>query len=463
MKTQQRSSEALFTLTGTPPIGSVLSLALQHLVAMIVGCVTPSIIVANAAGMPASDKVILIQAALVVSAISTLLQVIPIGGKRFRFGSGLPVIMGISFAYVSTMQGIVTQDPARGVARIAGAMVVGGIIAFLIGIFIKPIRKLFPPLITGTVVFTVGLSLYRTAVHYMAGGTANTYQLVVETQGKTEALVYGSWQNWLVAIITLIVVVALNHYAKSILKLASILVGMVVGYIVAACFGMVSFADVASSGWVAAPQFLPFGIEFNAGACLSIGILFAINSIQAIGDFTATTTGGLDRVPTDTELQGGIVCYGVTNALAAFFGGLPTATYSQNVGIVATTKVVNRLIFLVTAGFMLLAGLVPKFSALLTTIPQCVLGGATITVFASIAMTGMRLLITDNGGITARGWSIVGLSVALGVGISQAPDALAQLNPTLALAFGSSPMVVTTIAAIILNLILPKDKKPAAQ
>ena len=463
MKTQQRSSEALFTLTGTPPIGSVLSLALQHLVAMIVGCVTPSIIVANAAGMPASDKVILIQAALVVSAISTLLQVIPIGGKRFRFGSGLPVIMGISFAYVSTMQGIVTQDPARGVARIAGAMVVGGIIAFLIGIFIKPIRKLFPPLITGTVVFTVGLSLYRTAVNYMAGGTANTYQLVVETQGKTEALVYGSWQNWLVAIITLIVVVALNHYAKGILKLASILVGMVVGYIVAACFGMVSFADVASSGWVAAPQFLPFGIEFNAGACLSIGILFAINSIQAIGDFTATTTGGLDRVPTDTELQGGIVCYGVTNALASLFGGLPTATYSQNVGIVATTKVVNRLIFILTAGFMLLAGLVPKFSALLTTIPQCVLGGATITVFASIAMTGMRLLITDNGGITARGWSIVGLSVALGVGISQAPDALAQLSPTLALAFGSSPMVVTTIAAIILNLILPKDKKPAAQ
>lgn len=463
MKTQHRSSEALFTLTGTPPIGSVLSLALQHLVAMIVGCVTPSIIVANAAGMAASDKVILIQAALVVSAISTLLQVIPIGGKRFRFGSGLPVIMGISFAYVSTMQGIVTQDPTRGVARIAGAMVVGGIVAFLIGIFIKPIRKLFPPLITGTVVFTVGLSLYRTAVNYMAGGTANTYQLVVETQGKTEALVYGSWQNWLVAIITLIVVVALNHYAKGILKLASILVGMVVGYIVAACFGMVSFADVASSGWVAAPQFLPFGIEFNAGACLSIGILFAINSIQAIGDFTATTTGGLDRVPTDTELQGGIVCYGVTNALASLFGGLPTATYSQNVGIVATTKVVNRLIFVITAGFMLLAGLVPKFSALLTTIPQCVLGGATITVFASIAMTGMKLLITDNGGITARGWSIVGLSVALGVGISQAPDALAQLNPTLSLAFGSSPMVVTTITAIILNLILPKDKKATAQ
>ena len=248
MKTQTRPSEALFTLTGTPPLGALFSLALQHLVAMIVGCVTPSIIVANAAGMSAADKVVLIQAALVVSALSTLLQVFAIGGKGFRFGSGLPVIMGISFAYVSTMQGIVDQDPAHGVARIAGAMVVGGVVAFLIGLFIKPIRKLFPPLVTGTVVFTVGLSLYRTAVNYMAGGTANTYALVVETQGKTEALVYGSWQNWLVAFITLAVVILLNHYAKGILKLASILVGMAAGYAVAACFGMVSFADVADAG-----------------------------------------------------------------------------------------------------------------------------------------------------------------------------------------------------------------------
>ena len=209
---------------------------------------------------------------------------------------------------------------------------------------------------------------------------------------------------------------------------------------------------------MAATQVLPFGIEFEAGACLSIGILFAINSIQAIGDFTATTTGGLDREPTDQELQGGIVCYGVTNAVASLFGGLPTATYSQNVGIVATTKVVNRKIFGLTAVLLLLAGLIPKFSALLTTIPQCVLGGATITVFASIAMTGIKLLITDGGGITARGWAIVGLSVALGVGISQAPEALANLPATLSLAFGSSPMVVTTIMAILLNQILPKDK-----
>lgn len=462
MKTNTHSNEALFTLTGKAPTGQVLSLALQHLVAMIVGCVTPSIIVANASGMSQENKVVLIQAALVVAAISTLLQIFPIGGKQFRFGSGLPVIMGVSFAYVSTMQGIVTQDPARGVARIAGAMVVGGVVAFLIGIFIKPIRKLFPPLITGTVVFTVGLSLYRTAVNYMAGGTANTYELVVETQHKTEALVYGSWQNWVVAIITLVVVIALNHYAKGILKLASILVGMVAGYIVAACFGMVSFTDIANAGWVAAPQVFPFGIEFDAGACLSIGILFAINSIQAIGDFTATTTGGLDRVPTDHELQGGIVCYGVTNALAAVFGGLPTATYSQNVGIVVTTKVVNRMVFATTAVLMLIAGLLPKFSALLTTIPQCVLGGATITVFASIAMTGIRLLITDNGGITPRGWSIVGLSVALGVGISQASASLAQLPDSLVLALGSSPMVVTTLTAILLNVILPKDKPAVA-
>jgi len=342
MKKTKASQETLFRLDGIPPIGQGFSLALQHVVAMIVGCVTPAIIVANTAGLAQADRVILIQSALVVSAVSTLLQLFPIRGKRMQFGAGLPVIMGISFAYVPSMQAIAGQE--NGIASIAGAMVVGGVIALLIGFFVKRIRKLFPPLITGTVVFTIGLSLYPTAINYMAGGTANTYELVVGVKGMTEALVYGSWQNWAIAILTLVVVVALNHYAKGLCKLASILIGMAVGYGVAACFGMVSFQDVAGAGWFAAPKVLPFGIQFDVAACVAIGLLFAINSIQAIGDFTATTVGGLDREPEDRELQGGIVCYGVSNALSAFFGGLPTATYSQNVGIVSTTKVVNRVV-----------------------------------------------------------------------------------------------------------------------
>ena len=335
-------------------------------------------------------------------------------------------------------------------------MLVGGAVAVIVGIFVKKIRLLFPPVITGTVVFTIGLSLYPTAINYMAGGTANTYESVVEVRGLTEALVYGSWQNWLVAALTLTAVMVLNHHGKGICKLASILLGMVFGYIVALLFGMVSFADVGTAAWFSLPRFLHFGVTFDAASCIAIGLLFAINSIQAIGDFTATTVGGMDRDPTDQELQGGIIAYGVSNILAALFGGLPTATYSQNVGIVTTNKVVNRTVFAFAGGFLLLAGVSPKFAALLTTIPQCVLGGATVTVFSTIAMTGMKLIASQD--LTARNTTIVGLSAALGVGISQASAALSQFPAAVTMIFGKSPVVIATLMAVLLNLILPKEK-----
>ncbi len=445
-----RSREILFQPRGIPPLGASVSLALQHLVAMIVGCVTPAIIISNAIGLPQSDQVLLIQAYLVMSAVSTLLQLFPIGG---RFGSGLPVILGVSFAYVPSMQAIAAEG--GGIASIAGAMVVGGVVAILVGIFVKRIRKFFPPVITGTVVFTIGLSLYPTAINYMAGGTSNTYELVVEQKGLTEALVYGSWQNWAVAAITLTAVLILNHKAKGICKLASILIGMVFGYLVALCFSMVDFSGISGAAWFSLPQVLHFGITFDPASCIAIGLLFAINSIQAIGDFTATTIGGLGREPTDRELQGGILCYGASNILTALFGGLPTATYSQNVGIVTTNKVVNRTVFALTGAFLLLAGVSPKFAAVLTTIPQCVLGGATVTVFSTIAMTGMKLIASQD--LNARNTTIVGLSAALGVGISQASSALSQFPDAVTMVFGKSPVVIATLLAILLNLILPKE------
>ena len=354
----------------------------------------------------------------------------------------------------SHMQAIAASG--GGVAAIAGAMIVGGIVAVLVGVFVKKIRRLFPPVITGTVVFTIGLSLYPTAINYMAGGTGNTYESVVAQQGLTEALVYGSWQNWLIAALTLTVVLVLNHKAKGICKLASILIGMLFGYAVALCFGMVSFADVGNAAWFALPEPLHFGLKFDPASCVAIGLLFAINSIQAIGDFTATTVGGLDRDPTDQELQGGIIAYGTSNILTALMGGLPTATYSQNVGIVTTNKVVNRTVFAIAGGFLLLAGISPKFAALLTTIPQCVLGGATVTVFSTIAMTGMKLIASQD--LTARNTTIVGLSAALGVGISQASEALSQFPEAFTMVFGQSPVVIATIMAVLLNLILPKEK-----
>ncbi len=450
MKNTPHSTQALFQLNGIPPIGISLSMALQHLVAMIVGCVTPAIIIANVVGLPQAERVLLIQASLVMSAVTTLLELFPIGGK---FGAGLPVMFGVSFAYLPSMQSIAAGG--GGIASIAGAMIVGGVIAMIVGIFVKKIRKLFPPVITGTVVFTIGLSLYPTAIHYMAGGSGNTYDLVVTQKGLSEALVYGSWQNWAVAIFTLIVVMLLSNHGKGICKLASILLGMAAGYAVAAVMGMVDLSEISNAKWFSLPRFLHFGITFEPSACIALGLLFAINSIQAIGDLTATTIGGLNREPTDRELQGGIIAYGATNILTALFGGLPTATYSQNVGIVTTNKVVNRTVFALAGGFLLLAGVVPKFSAILTTIPQCVLGGATVTVFSTIAMTGMKLIASE--GISPRNTTIVGLSAALGVGISQASAALSQFPEAVTVIFGKSPVVIATLLAVVLNLILPKE------
>ena len=442
MKQCNYSREALFQLNGIPPLGMSISLALQHLVAMIVGCVTPAIIIANALGLPQSERVLLIQVSLVMSAVTTLIELFPIGGK---LGSGLPVMFGISFAYLPSMQAIV--GGGGDIATIAGAMVVGGIVAAVVGVFVKKIRRFFPPIITGTVVFTIALSLYPTAINYMAGGAGNTYEVVVLRKGLTSALVHGSWQNWAVAAFTLIVVMVMSNKGKGICKLAAILLGMIAGYIVAAVFGMVDLSEVRDAAWFSLPRFMHFGIKFEFSACIALALLFTINAIQAIGDLTAT----------DQELQGGIVTYGLTNVLSAFFGSLPTATYSQNVGIVTTNKVVNRVVFALAGGFLLLAGLIPKFSAILTTIPQCVLGGATITVFSTIAMTGMKLIASET--ISPRNTTIVGLSAALGVGISQSSSALSQFPESITIIFGKTPVVIATIMAVLLNLILPQENK----
>lgn len=438
-ETGRTISQELFYVNGKPTVSQAFPLALQHVVAMIVGCVTPAIIVAGVAGLSPADSIILIQAALVMSALTTFLQLFPIlKGTPVSIGSGLPVIMGISFAYVPTMQAIAEEYH---VAAILGAQIIGGAVAVLVGVFIKQIRRFFPPLIAGTVVFAIGLSLYPTAINYMAGGV-----------GSAD---YGSWQNWLVSIIVLIIVTALNHYGKGIWKLSSILIGIMIGYVVSLFFGMVDFSPIASASMFQLPRPLHFGLAFEPSSCVAIAVLFAISAIQAIGDFSATTTGGLDRMPTDEELNGGIVAYGISNIICAFFGGLPTATYSQNVGIVSSTKVVAKRVFAIAAGILLAAGLIPKFSSILTTIPYCVLGGATVSVFASIAMTGVKLITVSP--MNYRNTTIVGLAIALGMGITQSNQALAAFPAWVTTILGKSPVVLATMIAIVLNLVLPKD------
>ena len=412
------SKDAVFQWRGIPQPGQLLPLGLQHVVAAVVGVITPAILVADTCGLSSADKTLMIQVSLILTALATLLQLFPI---FHRIGSGLPVIMGISFAYIPTLQAIGGEF---GLPTILGAEIVGGIVAIVFGVLVKWIRPLFPPLVTGTVIFTIGLSLYPTAVKYMAGGAGSEW--------------FGSAKSWAVALITLAVVVFLNHFTKGITKLASILIGILAGYVIAYFLGIVDLSGVGSAAWVALPRPMPFDIQFVPAACVSLGIVYVVNAVQTIGDLSSTTMGGMDRMPTDKELSGGIVGQGVMSILGAFFGGLPAATYSQNVGIVTVNRVINRAV-------------------LLTTIPQCVIGGATISVFATITMTGIRMI--TEGGFTPRKSSVVGLSVALGVGITQVSGCLAGegFPAWVNTVFGSSSVVVAALMAILLNLILPKE------
>lgn len=436
-KNPPSDAASVFQYEGIPATNQLVPLGLQHVVAAIVGIVTPSILVANTCNIEGADRTLLIQVSLLVTALATLLQLFPIFG---RIGSRLPVIMGISFAYVPTLLAIGGQFD---LPTILGAEIVGGLIAILFGIFVKQIRVLFPPLVTGTVIFTIGLSLYPTAIKYMAGGAGS--------EG------FGSPKNWLVAIITLVVVTVLSHFCKGVLKLGAILFGMIVGYIVAFALGMVDFSAVGSAGWFNLPQPMHFGLKFEISACVSLAIVYLVNAVQTIGDLSSTTMGGMDRMPTDKELSGGIIGQGVMSIVGALFGGLPTASYSQNVGIVTMNRVINRAVFTFAAIVLAVAGFVPKFSSILTTIPQSVIGGATISVFATITMTGIRMITSD--GFSMRSSAVVGLAVAIGTGITQVQGSLGGFPAWVTTVFGSSPVVLATLVAIVLNLTLPKENK----
>lgn len=378
-------TSVLFQQEGTPTPQELIPLALQHVVAAVVGIITPGIIVANTCGLSGDERTMLIQVALVMAGIVTLLQAFPLFG---RLGSGLPIIMGASFAYVPTL---VSIGGEFGIGAILGAELAGGVVSFLFGLFLKQIRKLFPPVVTGTVVFCIGLSLYTVAIGYMAGGS-----------------------------------------------------------------GSENFGSVASAGWFELPRVVPFELTFVPSAIASLAIVFVVASVQAIGDFSGASMGGMDREPTDGELSGGLISQGVVTMLGAFFGALPTSTYGQNVGIVTQTRVINRKVFAAAAIILALAGLMPKFAAVLSGIPQAVIGGATVNVFATITMTGIRIL--SQGGLTPRKSAIAGLSVALGMGIALTDGALAGpgMPAWISMVFGDSAVTIAALVAIILNLVLPK-------
>ncbi|MDN3556060.1 uracil-xanthine permease family protein [Halomonas maura] len=428
-----RNSTSVFEFQGRPPLARALPLSLQHILAMIMGTVTVPIIVAGAVGASLGDTMGLIQISLLASGVSTLLQLY---GIR-RFGARLPTIFGVGFAYVPTLTAVGAQ---YGLEGILGAQVIGGVAMILVGMGIQHIRHFFPPVVAGTVVLVIGLSLYDIAINYMAGGIGQAG--------------YGEPRHWLVAGVTLGVVLVISQFARGFLKLSAIICGILVGYGLALALGMVDFSPVREAAWFSAPRLLPFELTFHPAAIVSLVIICVINSVQTIGDLSATTVGGMDRELGRQELSGGLLGNGLCTTVGSLFGALPTASYSQNVGIVAMTKVISRTVLALAAGFMLLAGLVPKFGAVMTTIPYPVLGGATITVFGMITMTGIQLLTRDE--LSSRNITIASLALALSLGIYAAPEAIAGFPEMVRLVIGGSPIVVAALVAITLNLMLPR-------
>ena len=441
MRTNTSSSSELFKLDGKPTFGQAFPQAMQHVLAMLVGNITPPMLIASTLSLSAADQIMLTQAAMLIGGITTLLQLFPVLG----FGMGLPNVMGVAFAYMPILTMIGTQ---YGIAAIFGSQLVAGFVSIFIGMFMGKIRRFFPPIVSGTVVLSIGLSLYETAITYMGGGSA--------TQG---AGTFGSPEFWILAIVTLVVTLACSLFGKGYLKVSGMLIGIVVGYVIALLMGgIVDFSTFNEAGLISVPIPFHFGLEFHADAIIMMILMYVVQAVQTIGDVSSTAMGGFNREATDKELGGAIKGQSICGMIGAIIGGLPTDPYSQNVGLICTTKVVAKRVFLIVGVIMLAAGFCPKFGALMTTIPQPVLGGATVTVFAAITMSGIQLL--GEQPMNYRNKLIVGIALAIGVGIDAVPDVL-QFCPQLAKNILGSSLMVSFLIVFILNLIVPEDNSPA--
>lgn len=379
-----KSYSNLFTYDKDVSLKQSLPLAFEHLIAMIAGCIAPTLIFAGAAGLDNSDSILLVQMSLIGSALTTLLILY---GPIKLIGNKLPMIYGVSFSYVPTMIALSGQfqtlGPRNIVAIVLGAQLIASIVSLVFGYALKYVLPYFPPLVAGTVVLSIGLSLYPVALNYMGGG------------GDLSMAGWGAWQYWLIAAVTLLTNIIFTHFGKGMISLASVLLSMIVGYILAFFMGYVDLSPVANAGCFSIASPLHFGIRFEGSAIAAFIIIFIVTCIEGIGDMNSTTVGGMNRPATSDELRGGIIGFSVANIIGSFIGTLPTATFSQNAGIVSINKVINKKVFISASIMILIAGLVPKFSSLLLTIPFPVIGGATISVFAAITMNGIRMITSQ--------------------------------------------------------------------
>ena len=455
-----------YDFEGRLPLKQAIPLGLQHVLAMFVGNLTPLLIITGAcAAMADGDafaavQVSLLQNAMLIAGIVTLIQMFgigPVGGK-------VPIIMGTSSGFIGVFQSVaaVMGGGILGYGAIMGASIIGGLFETVLGFLLKPLRKFFPSVVTGTVVLAIGLSLISVGVASFGGGSSS--------------LDYGSIENLLIALVVLVLILFFKHFFKGIVSNSSILIGIVLGYVICAILPLfLSTTGVTADGveytksWVlnwqkvaeakrfALPQIMPIKPVFDARAILPVLIMFVVTAVETVGDISGCIEGGMDREATDKELSGGVICDGLGSSLAACFGVLPNTSFSQNVGLVAMTKVVNRMALACGAVFLILCGLFPKLAALVSIMPQSVLGGAAVIMFASIVMSGIQLITKEK--LTARNMTIVSVALGLGFGLGANTGAMAGLPEAVKLVFGGSGIVPAAFVAIILNIVLPKDKE----
>ena len=424
----------------TPPMGQAAPLGLQHVLAMFASNVTPSIIVAGAAGLQfgGAEQVYLIQMAMLFAGIATLFQTVGFG----PVGARLPIMQGTSFAFVGVLAGIAAT---QGLGVALTSCIIGGLIHFALGSVIANIRYLFPPLVTGLVILAIGLYLVPVGIKYAAGGAAD-FQMAAES--------FGSLMHWTVALTVIVVALGFKFMTKGILSNAAILLGLIAGYLVAFMFGMVNFAAVGKASWVTGLQTLPYGFEFNLGAVIGVTIVSIVSAVETIGDTSATTKAGAGREATDEEISGATYADGLGTAVAGVFGGLPNTSFSQNVGIVGMTGIMSRHVVTIAGAIMVICGLIPKIGAIIASMPLPVLGGGVIVMFGMVAAAGLNVLSEIK--MSRRNMIIIALSLSIGLGFNLVPSAV-QYLPGIWKTLATSAVAPTAFLAIILNQILPEE------
>ena len=430
----------------TPPLAQAVPLGLQHILAMFVSNVTPAIIIAGAAGFGFGSNsadfpslIYMIQMSMVFAGIATLIQTVGMG----PVGARLPIVQGTSFAFVPIMIPLVAGKGVDAMAAVMGGVLVGGLFHMLLGVYIKRLRFAFPPLVTGLVVLMIGLALIRVGIQYAAGG--------VPAMGKPE---FGSLQNWFVASVVIIVSLGFKFYTKGLLSAAAVLLGIIAGYLVALMLGMVSFGAVGNAGYFAVPIPFHFGLEFTAAAVIGMCAMSFVSAVETVGDVSGICKGGANREATDEEIQGATYADGLGTAVAGLFGGLPNTSFSQNVGLVAMTGVMSRTVVTIGALFLVVAGLIPKIGAIVTTVPIEVLGGGVIVMFGMVAAAGVSILSSVDW--NKRNLIIFAISLSVGLGLQLVPDALQHLGGTWKI-LAVSGLLPAAVLAIILNMVLPKE------